>query len=244
MVRGRLPLRPAGLHAVARGVPSDDPSGGRRDRGHGRQAGHGRQPLHVRRHRRWVRAGIAPRSTDGEHPGAGPGAQGCRPGDDGRLPARRPRVRPTAGHDRAARGLPRPRWPAVLVGAPLFRAALDGKPALWLGSADHLHSFTFLPDAARALVTLGERVEADGQLAPPGGRAGHPAALHRDGLRRGRYSNPPAHRAGELLRLAGVVGPSPASWRSCPTRSTGRSWSTRAATRRPSATSRPPRITR
>ncbi len=43
------------------------------------------------------------------------------------------------------------------VGSSLFEGALAGRPALWLGSADHLHSFTYLPDAAHALVTLAEQ---------------------------------------------------------------------------------------
>ncbi len=50
------------------------------------------------------------------------------------------------------------------VGADLFRAVLAGKPATWAGPADHLHSFTFLPDAARALVRLGLDTGADGRV--------------------------------------------------------------------------------
>jgi nucleoside-diphosphate-sugar epimerase len=50
------------------------------------------------------------------------------------------------------------------VGAQLFRAALRDRPAPWFGGADQPHSFTFLPDAARALVTLGRRPEADGRV--------------------------------------------------------------------------------
>lgn len=49
-----------------------------------------------------------------------------------------------------------------MVGAQLFEGALAGKPATWLGSADHLHSLTYLPDAARAVATLGTEPAAAG----------------------------------------------------------------------------------
>lgn len=50
------------------------------------------------------------------------------------------------------------------VGAQLFESALAGKPATWLGSADHPHSLTYLPDAARALATLGTEPAAAGHV--------------------------------------------------------------------------------
>ena len=101
-----------------------------------------------------------------------------------------------------------PRGLQSSVGAPLFRAALDGKPALWLGSADHLHSFTFLPDAARALVTLGERVEADGRVwhlpvAEPVTPRHFIATVFDVAGTRTRLRTVPA----SVLRLAGVVVP-------------------------------------
>lgn len=51
-----------------------------------------------------------------------------------------------------------------LVGADLFAGVLAGKAAIWPGPSGHLHSFSFLPDAARALVTLGTEDRADGQI--------------------------------------------------------------------------------
>ncbi|HXV94245.1 MAG TPA: NAD-dependent epimerase/dehydratase family protein [Pseudonocardia sp.] len=58
------------------------------------------------------------------------------------------------------------------VGAELFEGALAGRTATWFGSADHLHTFIHLPDAAHALVTLGTEAAADGRAwhlpsAPP-----------------------------------------------------------------------------
>ena len=51
---------------------------------------------------------------------------------------------------------------ATIAGGTLFGAALTGKTVRWPGSLDAPHQFNFLPDMARALVTLGEREEADG----------------------------------------------------------------------------------
>jgi nucleoside-diphosphate-sugar epimerase len=50
------------------------------------------------------------------------------------------------------------------VGDPLMKPALRGKRARWLGSLDQPHTLNYLDDMARALVTLGERDEADGQV--------------------------------------------------------------------------------
>ena len=46
----------------------------------------------------------------------------------------------------------------------VFEAALDGKTAAWLGSLDAPHTMTFLPDFARALVTLGTHEKAFGEI--------------------------------------------------------------------------------
>jgi nucleoside-diphosphate-sugar epimerase len=46
------------------------------------------------------------------------------------------------------------------VGERLFAGALAGRPAQWLGGLDHPHSFTYLPDAARALATLADQPDA------------------------------------------------------------------------------------
>ena len=45
-----------------------------------------------------------------------------------------------------------------------MKPALRGKRARWLGSLDQPHTLNYLEDMARALVTLGERDEADGQV--------------------------------------------------------------------------------
>src|SRR4028119_1318564 len=39
-----------------------------------------------------------------------------------------------------------------------------GKKAMWLGNADAKHSFTYVPDAAKALVVLSEHPESDNQV--------------------------------------------------------------------------------
>jgi nucleoside-diphosphate-sugar epimerase len=57
-----------------------------------------------------------------------------------------------------------PRGPGSTVGENLINPALRGKRARWLGSLDQPHTLNYLEDMARALVTLGERDEADGQV--------------------------------------------------------------------------------
>jgi nucleoside-diphosphate-sugar epimerase len=52
---------------------------------------------------------------------------------------------------------------------PIFRAALDGRKANWLGSVDLPHEFIFTPDAGRALVELASRPEAYGEAWNLGG---------------------------------------------------------------------------
>lgn len=57
--------------------------------------------------------------------------------------------------------------PGVLdsaMGERVFGAALAGKPAELLGSLDLPHTYTYIDDFAKALVTLGEREEALGQV--------------------------------------------------------------------------------
>jgi nucleoside-diphosphate-sugar epimerase len=49
------------------------------------------------------------------------------------------------------------------LGDRLFDGVLDGTKAQWMGSLDMPHAASYLPDMARALVTLGERNEADGR---------------------------------------------------------------------------------
>jgi nucleoside-diphosphate-sugar epimerase len=46
---------------------------------------------------------------------------------------------------------------------PVFRAALDGKTANWLGPVNAPHEFVFVPDAGPAIVDLAERPECYGE---------------------------------------------------------------------------------
>ena len=59
-----------------------------------------------------------------------------------------------------------------IAGNTVFGAAVAGKAVRWPASADQSHGFSFLPDLARALVTLGQSDAADGRAwivpsAPP-----------------------------------------------------------------------------
>jgi nucleoside-diphosphate-sugar epimerase len=101
-----------------------------------------------------------------------------------------------------------PRGTATAAGDNVMKPALRGKRTRWLGSLDQPHTLNYLEDMARALVTLGERDEADGQAwhlpaaEPLTGRhflalvfeaAGHPPKL-------GVASRP-------MIRLAGLFNP-------------------------------------
>ena len=57
-----------------------------------------------------------------------------------------------------------PRGTGTTVGDNVMKPVLRGKRARWLGSLDQLHTLNYLEDLARALVTLGEREQADGQV--------------------------------------------------------------------------------
>lgn len=46
----------------------------------------------------------------------------------------------------------------------VFKPLSKGKKASWLGGADNLHSFTYVPDAAKATALLGNSKETYGQL--------------------------------------------------------------------------------
>lgn len=50
------------------------------------------------------------------------------------------------------------------LGDRIFPAAIAGKPAQVLGDPDVPHTFSYTPDCARALITLGERDEALGEI--------------------------------------------------------------------------------
>jgi len=49
------------------------------------------------------------------------------------------------------------------MGSRVFGRALEGKSALVVGNPERLHTFTFIDDFGKALVTLGEREEALGR---------------------------------------------------------------------------------
>jgi len=57
-----------------------------------------------------------------------------------------------------------PRGTTSTVGENIMKPALRGKRTRWLGSLDQPHTLNYLEDMARALVTLGERDEADGEV--------------------------------------------------------------------------------
>jgi nucleoside-diphosphate-sugar epimerase len=101
-----------------------------------------------------------------------------------------------------------PRGTTSNVGENIMKPVVRGKRARWLGSLDQPHTLNYLEDMARALVTLGERDVADGQVwhlpaaDPLTGRqflallfeaAGHPAKI-------GVASRP-------VIRIAGVFNP-------------------------------------
>jgi nucleoside-diphosphate-sugar epimerase len=115
------------------------------------------------------------------------------------------RVRVTIGRSSDYYG---PRGTGTTVGDNLMKPALRGKRARWLGSLDQSHTLNYLEDMARAIVTLGERDEADGQVwhlpaaEPLTGRqflelvfeaAGHPPKI--------RVASRP------MLRIAGLFNP-------------------------------------
>ena len=110
-----------------------------------------------------------------------------------------------------------PRGTASTVGENLMEPALRGKRARWLGSLDQPHTLNYLEDMARALVTLGERDAADGEVwhlpaaEPLTGRqflelvfeeAGHPpkvGAASRSMIRIGGLFNPLLRELNETL---------------------------------------------
>jgi nucleoside-diphosphate-sugar epimerase len=57
-----------------------------------------------------------------------------------------------------------PRGTTSTVGESIMKPALSGKRTRWLGSLDQPHTLNYLEDMARALVTLGERDVADGEV--------------------------------------------------------------------------------
>ena len=78
------------------------------------------------------------------------------------------------------------RGTTTTVGDNLMKPVLQGKRARWLGSLDQPHTLNYLEDMGRALVTLGERQEADGQVWHLPAAAPHRPALPDPGVRGGR----------------------------------------------------------
>lgn len=56
-----------------------------------------------------------------------------------------------------------PRGTDSIMGDNVMPAVVAGRTARWPGPLDVVHTWHFLPDMARALVTLGERADADGR---------------------------------------------------------------------------------
>jgi nucleoside-diphosphate-sugar epimerase len=71
------------------------------------------------------------------------------------------RLRSTIGRSSDYYG---PRGTGTTAGTNIMKPALRGKRTRWLGSLDQPHTLNYLEDMGRALVTLGERDEADGQI--------------------------------------------------------------------------------
>ena len=94
------------------------------------------------------------------------------------------------------------------MGERVFPNALKGRPAKVIGNPDIAHSYTYIDDFARALVTLGEREEALGEVwHVPSGKA-HTARefvslIFEQAKQRPRLSADP----GWLLRALGLVSP-------------------------------------
>jgi nucleoside-diphosphate-sugar epimerase len=101
-----------------------------------------------------------------------------------------------------------PRGTASTVGENLMKPALRGKRTRWLGSLDQPHTLNYLEDMARALVTLGERDEADGQVwhlpaaEPLTGRQFLEMVFEEAG-----HSPKLGVASGPLIRVGGLVNP-------------------------------------
>jgi nucleoside-diphosphate-sugar epimerase len=50
------------------------------------------------------------------------------------------------------------------MGERVFDSALSGKKAQVIGNPNQLHTYSYIPDIAQGIVTLGERAEADGEV--------------------------------------------------------------------------------
>jgi nucleoside-diphosphate-sugar epimerase len=91
----------------------------------------------------------------------------------------------------------------------VFERLAAGKSAQWLLSAEHIHSFTYTPDAARGTAMLGNAADAWGEVwhlptasAPPTGKGWVEAIAAELGVEPKLQVMPPV-----LLSLAGLVSP-------------------------------------
>jgi nucleoside-diphosphate-sugar epimerase len=91
----------------------------------------------------------------------------------------------------------------------VFERLAAGKPAQWLLSAEHIHSFTYTPDAARGTAMLGNAADTWGEAwhlptasAPPTGQGWVEAIAAELGVEPRLQVMPSA-----LLSLAGLVSP-------------------------------------
>lgn len=97
---------------------------------------------------------------------------------------------------------------ATMLGSRVFARILAGKSAQVVGDPDRLHTYTYLDDFGRALVVLGDRTEAAGQVwhvpnAPPQSTRAIVATI-------GELAGTPARASaapGWMVGLAGLVSP-------------------------------------
>lgn len=101
-----------------------------------------------------------------------------------------------------------PRGTGTTAGDNVMKPALRGKRARWLGSLDQPHALNYLEDMGRALVTLGERDQADGQVwhlpaaEPLTGRQFLTLVYEAAG-----HSPKPGVASRTMIRLAGLFNP-------------------------------------
>ena len=90
--------------------------------------------------------------------------QGRHPGRDDRRTARGAPGRPGRGGHRPRLGLLRPGATQSALGETVFGTALTGRTAQVMGNPDQPHSYSYTPDVAAALITLGTQPGATGEV--------------------------------------------------------------------------------
>ena len=173
-------LNAAELRQLGRGVPAAAARRPRRRRSRRRPPRRPGQPLRLRPHRR-------PRP--GRDPAGQPDlGQGGHPGGDDRRAAAAP-TRPAGSRSPSAgrRTTSVPAPPARRSARPCSAPALTGRTAQVMGDPDQLHSYSYTPDVAAALITLGTQ----------------PGATGRCGTCRSPRPAPPAQIIDQVYALAG-----------------------------------------